>query len=263
MKKLVTLISGLLLLMAACQTGNQSPEVAYNYLDKVSLESLKAEFKEGKEPLTTGGFFGSKTARIKAMNVAEMREMSRQLKVSREKLATLATIPVPNPGEPLPISLKEAQEAYRSFTAQHQNDEQLLALFRQQYARLLLNEYGLLASQDKEAIYFYLKELISASSYDFKTMVVSVATLRQGAFAQNLDAEIQTIVRLAQHRYNKEQELLPHLLQTNQALRAKQEQGTVTSNDKVLLIGADNLVQRIQNSDAKTCLRLLQGYYPL
>lgn len=85
--------------------------------------------------------------------------------------------PCPSLNRLLGLFTQEAVHRYNQFVAAHPG-EPILAVFKQLYPRILLNKYGILASQDYTQIIYFTQQLIEAKSYDHITLTAALKKLK-------------------------------------------------------------------------------------
>ena len=128
-------------------------------------------------------------------------------------------IPIPQPNVPALISPGEAVESYRKYIANHAGEPKLIA-FRQLYPRILLNNYGILASNNHALILYFTEQMLNAHSQDFATLAQALTLLKPDVPASQYNQWLTVTIREAEARKIEQQKLISDTKKQMAALSA-------------------------------------------
>lgn len=100
-----------------------------------------------------------------------------QLSQLQAQLMVEDPVPVPQSTIGATISTEEAVQRYKQFVANHPG-EPVLDVFKQLYPRILLDKYGLLASEKYSLILYFTQQLIDAGSLDLSIQTRALIALK-------------------------------------------------------------------------------------
>ncbi|MBO0930453.1 hypothetical protein [Fibrella aquatilis] len=127
-------------------------------------------------------------------------------------------IPVPQPNVPPLISAEEATVLYKKYLTVHANAP-ILVVFKQLYPRILLNRYGILASNHHKQILYFTEHMIEAHSQDFATLAKALPLLQNDIPRPVLGGWLTTLIPEAEAQ---ERTVLTGIAELKAALGQKQ-----------------------------------------
>ena len=133
-----------------------------------------------------------------------------QLNALQHELNDLNPVPVPQPGEAMPLSITEATVLYKNFVTEHPG-EPILAIFQQLYPRILLNKYGVLKGRDYELIYYYADQLAQSAALDFDTRINALCALHSNVPAEKYTYLLNKTLKAADAESLRQQQEIKRL----------------------------------------------------
>lgn len=112
-------------------------------------------------------------------------------------------ISIPQPNVPPLISAQEAVSHYEKYVSDH-TGEPVLIVFKQLYPSILLNNYGILASNDHTRIRYFTEHMLEARSNDFATLAKSLSLLKSDIPTDQFDQWVDAAIGDAEKREAKE-----------------------------------------------------------
>jgi hypothetical protein len=179
---------GLLFLAVACQS---------NSVDK----RLKTDEKGQTIRINRRLFYEVRVNTTVLCADVEQSECSSVVGSAKLRLLGLNTLPVPDSGEVVTISQDEAHRRYQAFLDTHKGDN-IVPVFQQLYARILLNQYGILADKNTERAVYYLEQLVGSGSLDFATQTNALTVLNGKIPANKFQSLLDTIL-ISAEKQNK------------------------------------------------------------
>jgi hypothetical protein len=119
----------------------------------------------------------------------------------QNRLMALRPLPVPDSGQAVTMSQDEAHRRYQAFLDTHKGDN-IVPVFQQLYARILLNQYGILAGKNTERAVYYLEQLVGSGSLDFATQTNALTVLNGKIPANKFQSLLDTIL-ISAEKQNK------------------------------------------------------------
>jgi hypothetical protein len=180
-----------------------------------------------------------------------------QFNLVRNQLLTLDPIPVPDYNQSVSISWKEADSKYRAFYERHKG-EVMANLFQQYYARVILNQYQVLESNNYDVIQYYLEQMIESKSMDIKTMTQAIKKLNGNVPPDKFNSALRATIQIATKQEKQEKESISDIERSlakpasNKNAREVSQYAFIREREKIVL---DNL----KKSDVSENLDLLSS----
>ncbi|MBO0936207.1 hypothetical protein J2I47_06580 [Fibrella sp. HMF5335] len=165
-------------------------------------------------------------AGVSHMSLAQIRLSSAALCTDdtssncRERLITLQRevvqdypVPIPQPNVPALITPDEAVIDYKKYLADNAGSPKLI-VFKQLYPRILLNKYGILASNNRALIRYFTEHMLEAHSQDFATLAKALLVIRDDVPAGQYNQWLAVTIREAEAWQLTRQKVLTNLKQT-------------------------------------------------
>lgn len=168
-------------------------------------------------PIHNGGFCNGNSGD----NCAE------RLQLLQRQLMKLNPIMVPDQSETTTIPLMVATNQYKNFVADHQG-EPVLPLFKQLYARVLLNQYGVLTSKNYALITYFTQQMVEANSLDFATIARSLTVLQNHIPAGQFGGMLTLAIKAAQEQKSWHEKTMADLSNDKEEASLKQS-GTLSA----------------------------------
>jgi hypothetical protein len=188
----------------------------------------------------------------------EQDELADEGNARMAELRRVSPFPMLREGEVLPLSLEESDAKYVKFISENAG-KSILPLFRQLYARAILNDYKLLDSDDYTKIKYYVDELIKGESFDFRTITLGLVKLNRHADANDIKLSIKGLMPIMKHRLELEEMALAKIKTMNGKVEGTVSTKNPTAKDKELLLGLGRLRNKLENSDTVECINILNG----
>ncbi|MBO0930454.1 hypothetical protein [Fibrella aquatilis] len=164
-------------------------------------------------------------------------------------------IPIPQPNVPAPMPASEAVARYKKYMADNAGDPKLF-VFKQLYPRILLNKYGVLASQDHALIRYFTEHMLEAHAQDFATLAKALPSLKADVPADQYNQWLAVTIREAEAQQANQQQTIAALQRRIAHLKAK-----ARSDDKErksLAISLTFLLEHLEHSSITADLTALR-----
>jgi hypothetical protein len=119
----------------------------------------------------------------------------------QNRLMALRPLPVPDSGQAVTMSQDEAHRRYQAFLDTYKGDN-IVPIFQQRYARILLNQYGILAGENTERTVYYLEQLIASESLDLATMINTLTVLNGKISAEKHQYLLEMVLAATENQNN-------------------------------------------------------------
>ena len=167
-------------------------------------------------------------------------------------------IPIPQPNVPAPVSAGEAIASYKKYVTDNVGDPKLV-VFKQLYPRILLNKYGVLASNDHTLIRYFTDHMIEAHAQDFATLAKALPLLKADVSATQYDQWLEKTSREAEAQEASQQQTIAALKQRIAHIEASADYEKQQSH----CIGLKILLKRLKantiSADVATLRKLRQA----